>query len=65
MNQTPEAAGAELELPMIHHWDTQAHRNACGAPGQTGSTKHGRGVTCTACLTLMGRPPAEPLHAVE
>ncbi len=40
----------EPEIRLIHWYDTEQHRVACGAPGQSNSTKHRRGVTCTACL---------------
>ncbi len=41
------------EIRLIHWYDTEQHRVACGAPGQSNSTKHRRGVTCTACLTYL------------
>ncbi len=43
----------EPEIRLIHWYDTETHRVACGAPGQSNSTKHRRGVTCTACLTQL------------
>lgn len=44
----------EQSLTSVVHWyDTAAHRNACGAPGQTGSTKHEREVTCDRCRALL------------
>jgi hypothetical protein len=46
------------EVRTIHWYDTAAHRNACGAPGQSSSTKHLRGVTCAACLALAARVAA-------
>lgn len=42
----------------IHRWDARTRSNACGAPGQTGSTKHERGVTCEACLDRLERDTA-------
>ena len=39
------------QIRVIHWYDTEHHRIACGAPGQSNSTKHRRGVTCSACLT--------------
>jgi len=56
---------------LVHWYDVEARRIACGAPGLSGSTKHGTGVTCSACLALLAEsraaghvdtePPA-PLH---
>jgi hypothetical protein len=43
------------DVRVIHWYDTGAHRNACGAPGQSSSTKHVRGVTCQACLALSAK----------
>ncbi len=43
----------EPEIRLIHWYDTERHRVVCGAPGQSNSTKHRRGVTCTACLTQL------------
>lgn len=43
----------EREIRIVHWYDTERHHVACGAPGQSNSTKHPRGVTCTACLTLV------------
>ena len=40
----------EIAIRLIHWYDIDHHRTACGAPGQSNSTKHRRGVTCTACL---------------
>jgi hypothetical protein len=42
----------------VHWYDTATHRTACGAPGQSGSTKHARGVTCSACLVLVAESKA-------
>jgi hypothetical protein len=39
----------EAETRLIHWYDTEQHRIACGARGQSNSTKHRRGVTCAAC----------------
>jgi hypothetical protein len=38
----------ELEIRLVHWYDTERRRIACGA--RSGSTKHVRAVTCTACL---------------
>jgi hypothetical protein len=46
------------QIRLVHWYDTKAHRNACGAPGQSNSTKHVRGVTCSACLALSARSTA-------
>jgi hypothetical protein len=46
--RTQSAAGRRVNMP-VHSWDTHARRIVCGAPGQTGSTKHDRDVTCVAC----------------
>ncbi len=40
------------EIRLVHWYDVDAHRNACGADGQTHSTKHVRAVTCSACRSL-------------
>ena len=42
----------EPQIRLVHWYDTERHRIACGAPGQSNSTKHVRGVTCTACLAV-------------
>jgi hypothetical protein len=51
-----------IENTPIHSYDTQTRRIICGAPGQIGSTKHARDVTCDECLGLLGRPSRSPLH---
>lgn len=43
----------EPQLRLVHWYDTEGRRIACGAPGQSNSTKHARGVTCSACLALV------------
>jgi hypothetical protein len=43
----------EPQIRLIHWYDTEHHRIACGAAGQSNSTKHVRGVTCAACLPLV------------
>ena len=54
----------EPEIRLVHWYDTERHRIACGAPGQSNSTKHIRGVTCTACLALAGESrAASPVRA--
>lgn len=42
----------DTEVRLIHLYDTERHRIACGALGQSNSTKHLHGVTCSACLEL-------------
>lgn len=38
----------------IHYYDTQQHRIACGAGlADDHSTKHARGVTCAACISVL------------
>jgi hypothetical protein len=44
----------EPQIRLIHWYDTERHRIACSATGQSNSTKHVRGVTCTACLAIAG-----------
>ena len=46
----------EPEVRIVHWYDTAHHRIACGAAGQSNSTKHVRGVTCPACLALVADP---------
>jgi hypothetical protein len=40
------------QIRLVHWYDTERRRIACGAAGQSNSTKHVRGVTCTACLAV-------------
>ncbi len=42
----------EWQIRLIHWYDIERHRIACGATGQSNSTKHIRGVNCGACLAL-------------
>jgi hypothetical protein len=51
----------EPQVRLVHWYDTEGHRIACGAVGQSNSTKHTRGVTCSACLALV----AEALAATK
>jgi hypothetical protein len=51
----------EPQSRLVHWYDTEHHRIACGAPGQSNSTKHVRGVTCTACLAVAGERRAATL----
>ena len=50
-------------VPVVHHFDTEAHRIHCGAPGFDRSTKHTRGVTCPTCLELLHGERHAPLAA--
>jgi hypothetical protein len=43
----------QTQVRLVHWYDTATHRNACGAPGHSGSTKHAAGVTCSACRALL------------
>jgi hypothetical protein len=45
---------------MVHYFDVETRRIACGVAGLERSTKHVRGVTCPACLELLRRAHAEP-----
>jgi hypothetical protein len=43
---------------LVHFYDTNAHRIACGVSGSDRrSTKHARQVTCQACIALLGERP--------
>ncbi len=48
----------EPQIRLVHWYDTEHHRIACGAVQQSNSTKHIRGVTCTACLAAASEAPA-------
>jgi hypothetical protein len=50
----------ETEVRLVHLYDIERHRIACGAAGQSNSTKHPRGVTCKACLELVAGTRAVP-----
>jgi hypothetical protein len=43
---------------VIHSYDIERRHVLCGCSGQTNSTKHAAGVTCTTCRELLDRPPA-------
>lgn len=61
MEKVPDGAVTREAHPAtIHSWNTQTRSTMCGAPGQTGSTKHARDVTCPACRELLGREPRDP-----
>ncbi len=48
----------------VHWYDISTRKVSCGVPGQIGSTKHVRDVTCTECLDKVNkrhRPP-EPVE---
>ena len=38
---------------VVHYFDTQGHRIACGVPGFERSTKHPRAVTCPPCVRVL------------
>lgn len=39
---------------LVHHYDTTRQRVSCGASaGDDHSTKHPRGITCSACITVL------------
>lgn len=42
----------EPQIRLIHWYDVEHRRVACGAVGQSNSTKHARSVTCTTCAAL-------------
>jgi hypothetical protein len=48
----------EAEIRIVHWYDTEHRRIACGARGQSNSTKHRRGVTCAACRGCIARESA-------
>jgi hypothetical protein len=54
----------QILAPLIHWYDTATRTISCGAPGQIGSTKHKRDVTCTACLANLRAPQLAPVHAI-
>ena len=60
MNSLPDAS-------LVHFYDTRLRVILCGLRGfEHRSTKHAHGVTCPACLGLLGkRPPAPARDATE
>lgn len=43
---------------LVHYYDTNTHGILCGVRGADHrSTKHSRGVTCHACVGLLGKRP--------
>lgn len=66
MMRTPSEldAGTKAEHAKIHCWDPQSRTMVCGAPGQIGSTKHVRAVTCSTCLDRLGEPSRSLLSVV-
>ncbi len=39
---------------VVHYYDTRLHETLCGLRGfEHRSTKHARGVTCSACVGLL------------
>lgn len=46
---------ALTSAPLVHYFDTHVHQILCGLRGfDHRSTKHSRGVTCQACVGLLG-----------
>ncbi len=43
----------EAQVRIVHWYEVERHRVACGATNQSNTTKHVRGVTCPACLALI------------
>jgi hypothetical protein len=54
----------EPEIRLVHWYDVDHHRIACGAAGQSNSTKHVRGVTCGPCLEAVAEARA-PGHVAQ
>jgi len=54
----------EAQIRLVHWYDTERHRIACGAAGHSNSTKHVRGVTCTACQVVAAEAGAAT-HAAD
>lgn len=54
----------EPQLQLVHWYDIERHRIACGAMGQSNSTKHVRGVSCSACLDIASAGRAA-IHAQQ
>ena len=52
---------------LVHFYDTRLRTILCGLRGfEHRSTKHAHGVTCPACIGLLGkRPPASAQVATE
>jgi hypothetical protein len=48
-----EAMEALNPIRLVHYFDTQQHRIACGAGIDHRSTKHARSVTCQKCMGLL------------
>ena len=47
-------------MALVHYFDTHLRRILCGLRGsEHRSTKHSRGVTCEACIGLLGTRPSE------
>lgn len=45
---------AKKLVGLVHYYDTQHHVILCEAGGfELHSTKHARGVTCSACIDLL------------
>jgi hypothetical protein len=47
-----------MAVSVIHFYDTSTHGILCGVRGaEHRSTKHARGVTCSACVGLLADRP--------
>jgi hypothetical protein len=58
-------AMARKSVGLVHYYDTQSHMILCEAGGfELHSTKHFRGVTCSACIELRARERAIRPEAV-
>jgi hypothetical protein len=55
----------EAQIRLVHWYDTEHHLIACGAAGQSNSTKHVRGVTCPACLELLAETRTASHHGPD
>jgi len=51
----------EPQIFLVHWHVTNHGRIACGATGHCSSTRHLRGVTCTACLRVASEARAKTI----
>ncbi len=52
-------------IRLIHFYDTQQRRIACGVGADNRSTKHARTVTCERCIGILRAKSGEVSHAAE
>jgi hypothetical protein len=53
-------------VSLVHFYYTRTHQILCGVRGSDHrSTKHSRGVTCHACVRLLGERPDVPHEHAE